>query len=44
MRGDRERCIEKGFDDYIQKPINRQTLEACLNRHLSPMIITETNR
>ncbi len=35
MRGDRERCIEKGFDDYIQKPINRQTLETCLARYLS---------
>jgi CheY-like chemotaxis protein/anti-sigma regulatory factor (Ser/Thr protein kinase) len=35
MRGDRERCIEKGFDDYIQKPINRQTLETCLTHYLS---------
>lgn len=42
MRGDRERCLEKGFDDYIQKPINRQTLEACLNRYLGPAKPSET--
>ncbi len=41
MRGDRERCLEKGFDDYIQKPINRQTLEACLNRYLGPATANE---
>lgn len=44
MRGDRERCIENGFDDYIQKPINRQTLEECLNRYLSQMKSPETNQ
>lgn len=42
MRGDRERCIEKGFDDYIQKPINRQTLEACLTRYLPYPTTPET--
>tara|TARA_B110001454_G_scaffold219099_1_gene249917 strand:+ start:20309 stop:22630 length:2322 start_codon:yes stop_codon:yes gene_type:complete len=42
MRGDRERCIEKGFDDYIQKPINRQTLEACLNQYLPYPTTPET--
>lgn len=34
MRGDRERCIEAGFDDYIKKPINRQALEDCLSRFI----------
>jgi CheY-like chemotaxis protein len=27
---DRERCIEVGMDDYVTKPVNRQTLEEVL--------------
>ncbi len=36
MKGDRERCLESGFDDYLCKPINRQALEECLSTYLSP--------
>ena len=33
MAGDRERCIEAGFDDFQPKPIDRKRLiEACRNR------------
>ncbi len=32
MRGDRERCIEAGMDDYISKPIKIEDLEAALVR------------
>jgi two-component system sensor histidine kinase/response regulator len=32
LKGDRERCIEAGMDDYISKPINPQELFAVLER------------
>jgi two-component system sensor histidine kinase/response regulator len=32
MKGDRERCLEAGMDDYLGKPIRRQELEAVLER------------
>lgn len=35
MKGDRERCLKSGFDDYLCKPLSRKTLEECLRRHLS---------
>jgi two-component system, sensor histidine kinase and response regulator len=35
MQGDRERCLEAGMDDYVSKPVKRQTLEAALARWLA---------
>jgi two-component system sensor histidine kinase/response regulator len=32
MKGDREKCIEAGMDDYITKPIRRDIVFAVLNR------------
>jgi len=32
MKGDRERCLTAGMDDYISKPINTVELYALLNR------------
>lgn len=34
MKGDRELCLQSGFDDYLCKPLSRQTLLECLTRHL----------
>jgi len=32
MKGDRERCLEGGMDDYLTKPIMNPDLDAVLNR------------
>ncbi|MBL9204838.1 MAG: response regulator [Opitutaceae bacterium] len=37
MRGDRERCLAAGMDDYIAKPIRREELAASLARWGAPL-------
>ncbi|WP_282263328.1 ATP-binding protein [Stenotrophomonas sp. PS02301] len=37
MAGDRERCLQAGMDDYLSKPIHRETLQAVLARWGSVM-------
>jgi signal transduction histidine kinase/CheY-like chemotaxis protein/ligand-binding sensor domain-containing protein len=32
MKGDRERCLDAGMDDYISKPLRKEDLEAALQR------------
>jgi CheY-like chemotaxis protein/HPt (histidine-containing phosphotransfer) domain-containing protein len=32
MKGDRERCLEAGMDDYLSKPLRPDALEAALER------------
>jgi hypothetical protein len=32
MKGDRERCLDSGFNDYLCKPLSRKALEACIQR------------
>lgn len=34
MKGDRERCINSGMDDYLAKPISLDSLRQVLQRHL----------
>jgi CheY-like chemotaxis protein len=35
MRGDRERCLEAGMDDYIAKPIKVSELNTVIERWCS---------
>jgi PAS domain S-box-containing protein len=34
LKGDRERCLEAGMDDYLSKPIERHQLKAILEKFL----------
>jgi PAS domain S-box-containing protein len=36
MRGDREKCLDAGMDDYISKPISVETLCDVLKKWISP--------
>jgi signal transduction histidine kinase/DNA-binding response OmpR family regulator/HPt (histidine-containing phosphotransfer) domain-containing protein len=36
MKGDRERCLAAGMDDYISKPIRAKELERAVERHGGP--------
>ena len=33
LKGDRERCLEAGMDDYVAKPIDVERLEEAIRRH-----------
>jgi HPt (histidine-containing phosphotransfer) domain-containing protein len=38
MRGDREKALAAGMDDYLAKPVKREELDAVLERWISPPI------
>jgi len=36
LKGDRERCLDAGMDDYVKKPLDGDELRAALEQFLSP--------
>jgi PAS domain S-box-containing protein len=36
MKGDRERCLEAGMDDYLTKPLRSEVLDEALERWIVP--------
>ncbi|MBC7838302.1 MAG: response regulator [Nitrospiraceae bacterium] len=38
MRGDRERCLAAGMDDYLTKPIRKDDLKGVLERWIPPSV------
>ncbi|MFH1279463.1 MAG: response regulator [Candidatus Eisenbacteria bacterium] len=37
MKGDRDRCIRAGMDDYVSKPVNPKELREVIERQIAPI-------
>jgi len=37
MKGDDTKCFDAGMDDYLTKPLNRERLVACLEKHFGAL-------
>lgn len=40
LKGDRERCLDAGMDDYLSKPLEFSQLRLLLTKNLRPPIVT----
>jgi CheY-like chemotaxis protein len=38
MKGDREKCMAAGMDDYISKPVDRKRLQEVLSKWVSHLV------
>jgi len=38
MKGDKEKIMQTGFDDYIAKPINTRTLPEIVKKHVGSVV------
>ena len=44
MKGDRERCLEAGMDDYLSKPIRKDMLLQAIHKWAGERIITDNKK
>jgi CheY-like chemotaxis protein len=44
MKGDMEKCLEAGMDDYVTKPLDPDLLFQALARHIPPRQSVQTPR
>jgi len=41
LKGDREKCIQSGMDDYISKPVTPKSVAEVLNKWISKLITSD---